>query len=96
MKLTLDKSSLNLLGTVNSIVNQKKYLEGYAAQHNFSNIVHYTDDGVSSTRFDRPGFMAMMEEIEDGNVETIIVKNMSRLGRDYLKVGQNHIHDEYH
>ena len=46
------------------------------------------DDGVSGTRFDRPGFMAMMEEVEDGNVEAIIVKDMSRLGRDYLKVGQ--------
>ena len=44
LKLTLDKSSLNLLGTVNSIVNQKKYLEGYAAQHGFTNCVHYTDD----------------------------------------------------
>jgi DNA invertase Pin-like site-specific DNA recombinase len=46
------------------------------------------DDGVSGTRFDRPGFMAMMEEVEDGNVEAIIVKDMSRMGRDYLKVGQ--------
>lgn len=48
----------------------------------------YIDDGVSGTRFDRPGFMAMMEEVEDGNVEAIIVKDMSRMGRDYLKVGQ--------
>ena len=47
-----------------------------------------SDDGVSGTRFDRPGFMAMMEEVEDGGVEAIIVKDMSRLGRDYLKVGQ--------
>ena len=47
-----------------------------------------SDDGVSGTRFDRPGFMAMMEEVEDGNVEAIIVKDMSRMGRDYLKVGQ--------
>ncbi len=46
------------------------------------------DDGVSGTRFDRPGFMAMMEEVEDGNVEAIIIKDMSRMGRDYLKVGQ--------
>ncbi len=46
------------------------------------------DDGVSGTCFDRPGFMAMMEEVEDGNVEAIIVKDMSRMGRDYLKVGQ--------
>ena len=47
-----------------------------------------SDDGVSGTRFDRPGFMAMMEEVEDGNVEAIIIKDMSRMGRDYLKVGQ--------
>ena len=48
----------------------------------------YSDDGISGTRFDRPGFTAMMEEVEAGNVEAIIIKNMSRLGRDYLKVGQ--------
>ena len=48
----------------------------------------YSDDGISGTRFDRPGFTAMMEEVEAGNVEAIIIKDMSRLGRDYLKVGQ--------
>ena len=47
-----------------------------------------SDDGISGTRFDRPGFTAMMEEVVAGNVEAIIVKDMSRLGRDYLKVGQ--------
>lgn len=46
------------------------------------------DDGISGTRFDRPGFLSMMEEVEAGNVECIVVKDMSRLGRDYLKVGQ--------
>ena len=49
---------------------------------------HFTDDGVSGTRFDRPGFLAMMEEVEAGRVEAIVIKDMSRLGRDYLKVGQ--------
>ena len=63
-------------------------LEDYAHQNGFLRFRHYTDDGVSGTRFDRPGFTAMMEEVEDGGVEAIIVKDMSRLGRDYLKVGQ--------
>ena len=48
----------------------------------------YRDDGISGTRFGRPGFLAMMEEIEAGRVEAIVIKDMSRLGRDYLKVGQ--------
>ena len=63
-------------------------LEDYAQRNGFPRFRHFTDDGVSGTRFDRPGFMAMMEEVESGNVEAIIVKDMSRLGRDYLKVGQ--------
>ena len=63
-------------------------LEDYARRNGFPNPTHFTDDGISGTRFDRPGFTAMMEEVEAGNVEAIIVKDMSRLGRDYLKVGQ--------
>ena len=77
-----------LQGESFSIQNQKIMLEDFARRNGFPRFRHYTDDGVSGTRFDRPGFMAMMEEVEDGNVETIIVKDMSRLGRDYLKVGQ--------
>lgn len=77
-----------LQGESNSISNQKKILEEYANKNNLKNIVHYTDDGISGTRFDRPGFVAMMNEVDKGNVSTIIVKDMSRLGRDYLKVGQ--------
>ena len=50
--------------------------------------MHFTDDGISGTRFDRPGFLAMMEDVEAGRVEAIVIKDMSRLGRDYLKVGQ--------
>ena len=57
-------------------------------QANLPNPQHFTDDGVSGTRFDRPGFLAMMEEVEAGRVEAIVIKDMSRLGRDYLKVGQ--------
>ena len=77
-----------LQGESFSIQNQKAMLEDYAQRNGFPRFRHYTDDGVSGTRFDRPGFMAMMEEVEGGNVEAIIVKDMSRLGRDYLKVGQ--------
>lgn len=77
-----------LQGESFSIQNQKAMLEDYAQRNGFPRFKHFTDDGVSGTRFDRPGFMAMMEEVEGGNVEAIIVKDMSRLGRDYLKVGQ--------
>lgn len=72
----------------NSIVNQKKLLEEYANKNNLSNTIHFTDDGISGTQFDRPGFLAMMEQVQQGNVGCIIVKDMSRLGHDYLKVGQ--------
>lgn len=75
-------------GESNSIANQKAQLESYAAQQGFPNPVHFTDDGISGTRFDRPGFMALMKEVEAGNVEYLCIKDMSRLGRDYLKVGQ--------
>lgn len=77
-----------LQGESNSILNQKKMLMDYAASHDFPGPVHFTDDGISGTRFDRPGFKAMMEEVRKGNIGAILVKDMSRLGRDYLKVGQ--------
>ena len=72
----------------NSISNQKAMLEDFAARQGFTNIVHFTDDGISGTCFDRPGFLAMMKEVEAGNVEYLCIKDMSRMGRDYLKVGQ--------
>ena len=75
-------------GESNSISNQKKLLEQYAKEHGFTNLIHFTDDGISGTRFDRPGFLAMMKEVESGKVGTILIKDMSRMGRDYLKVGQ--------
>ena len=77
-----------LEGESNSIVNQKKILEEYASKNNLTNIIHFTDDGISGTQFDRPGFMEMMNGVNTGNISCIIVKDMSRLGRDYLKVGQ--------
>jgi DNA invertase Pin-like site-specific DNA recombinase len=75
-------------GESNSITHQKQMLEDYARKNGFPRPTHFTDDGISGTRFDRPGFTAMMEEVEVGRVDAIIVKDMSRLGRDYLKVGQ--------
>ena len=76
-----------LQGESNSILNQKTYLESYARQQGFSNLRHFTDDGYSGINFNRPGFAAMVREIEAGNVATVIVKDMSRFGRNYLQVG---------
>ena len=77
-----------LQGESNSISNQKHLLMEYAVSHELPGPRHFADDGISGTRFDRPAFLEMMEEIEDGNIGTVLVKDMSRLGRDYLKVGQ--------
>lgn len=77
-----------LQGESNSISNQKQMLEDFARRNGLPNPTHFTDDGISGTRFDRPGFLAMMEEVEAGRVGAIVIKDMSRLGRDYLKVGQ--------
>ena len=74
-------------GESNSIQNQKKYLEEYARQKGLRNIRHFYDDGYSGTNFNRPGFAAMLEEIEAGHVEVLIVKDLSRFGRNYLQVG---------
>jgi len=70
-----------------SIENQKAYLEEYAVRNGFKNFIHRTDDGWSGTRWDRPGFVQMMEDIERGNVGQVLIKDMSRLGRDHLRVG---------
>ena len=74
-------------GESNSITNQKKYLEDYAVQHGFGNIQHFSDDGYSGTNFNRPAFNSLLTEIEAGRVGTVIVKDMSRFGRNYLQVG---------
>ena len=74
-------------GESNSITNQKKILEDYATKNGFANCRHFSDDGVSGTTFERRGFKEMIAEIETGNVGVVIVKDMSRLGRDYLQVG---------
>lgn len=71
-------------GESNSILNQKKYLEEYARQKGLRNIRHFYDDGYSGTNFNRPGFTALLEEIEAGRVDTLVVKDLSRFGRNYL------------
>jgi len=72
----------------NSIQNQKILLEQYAHENGFTNIRHYTDDGISGLRFDdRPSYVRMMEDIENGLVSTCLIKDMSRLGRDHIRVG---------
>ena len=74
-------------GDSNSIINQKKYLESYAAQRGYENCVHYTDDGWSGGTFERPAWKRMIADIEAGKVAHVIVKDMSRAGRDYLQTG---------
>jgi len=76
-----------LQGESNSIITQKKILEDYAKNQGFTNIRHFTDDGWSGTRFDRPAFKEMIAEVEAGNIGIILCKDMSRIGRDYLQVG---------
>ncbi len=74
-------------GESNSIINQKKYLEDFARSKGFRNIRHFTDDGYTGTNFNRPGFNALLEEIKAGNVAVLAIKDMSRIGRNYLQVG---------
>ena len=76
-----------LQGESNSIVNQKRLLEQYAEKNGFSNPVHYTDDGFSGANFERPAWKKMIEDVEAGKVGTVIAKDMSRIGRNYLEVG---------
>lgn len=77
----------DLAGDSNSIVNQKKMLEDYAKNNGYTNTVHFTDDGFSGGSFERPGWKQMLSRIENGDIATVIVKDMSRVGRDYLQVG---------
>ena len=74
-------------GESNSITHQKKMLEDYAKQNGFGNIVHFADDGWSGGNFERPDWKKLIEAIEAGRVSTVIVKDMSRIGRDYLQTG---------
>ena len=75
-------------GESNSIANQKKLLAKYAKEHGFTNTKFYVDDGYTGTNFNRPGFQQMLEDMDMGYVTTVIVKDSSRFGRNYLEVGQ--------
>ena len=79
-----------LQGESNSISNQKQMLEDFARRNRLPNPTHFTDDGISGTRFDRPGFLAMMEEVEAGRVEAIVIKDMSRLDRKSTRLNSSH------
>ena len=74
-------------GESNSIANQKKILQKYALEHGYTNFRFYIDDGISGTTFNRPGFQEMIADVEAGIVKRVIIKDMSRFGRDYLQVG---------
>ena len=77
-----------LEGESNSIANQKKILERYCREHGITAYRHYDeDDGYSGTNFNRPGFQRMLADIKAGKIKRVIVKDMSRFGRDYLQVG---------
>ena len=76
-----------LQGDSNSIINQKAILQKYADDNGFRNTMFFVDDGYSGTNFDRPDWQRLIAMVEDGRIGTVIVKDMSRLGRDYLKVG---------
>ena len=77
----------DLVGDSNSIVHQKEILFKYAKEHGFANCEFYVDDGFSGTNFNRPDFQRMMADAEEGKISTVIVKDMSRFGRDYIMVG---------
>lgn len=75
----------DLTGDSNSIINQKKMLEDYAKANGFTNCVHFTDDGWSGGSFDRPSWKRMIEGIGKGEIAAVLVKDLSRVGRDYLQ-----------
>jgi len=77
----------DLQGESNSIVNQKAILKKYADDHGFPNTAYFVDDGYSGTNFNRPDWQRLVGLIDEGRIGIIIVKDMSRLGRDYLQVG---------
>ena len=74
-------------GESNSIVNQRNLLTEFARKSHFKNLQYFVDDGYSGTNFDRPDFRRMEQMIKNGEIGTVIVKDMSRLGRNFLQVG---------
>lgn len=77
----------DLDGDSNSIRNQKILLQKYADENHLRNVRFYVDDGFSGSNFERPDFKRMMSDVEDGKISTVIVKDMSRFGRDHILVG---------
>jgi DNA invertase Pin-like site-specific DNA recombinase len=75
------------LGTSGSIANQLKLLEDYAVANGFTPTIRLSDDGYTGTNFNRPGWQELMSRVESGEVGTILLKTMDRMGRDYLRVG---------
>ena len=75
------------IGESNSIQNQKKLLTKAAQEMGYTNLLIFSDDGVSGTTMNRPGFQAMIKEIEKGAIGAVFVKDLSRLGRNYREVG---------
>ena len=78
----------DLAGDSSSILTQRQMLQRYAKDNNFSVVDEYVDDGYSGTNFNRPSFQRMISDIDNGKVNCVIVKDMSRLGRNYLEVGK--------
>ena len=78
----------NLEGESYSIVNQKKLLTKVAKEKGYTNLVHFLDDGISGVTMNRPGFVEMMQQLEQGKASAVFVKDLSRLGRNYIEVGR--------
>jgi len=83
----LSREDLAIDGDSVSIQHQKTMLEKYAREQGFSNPIHFVDDGFSGGNFERPEWKKMIAEIENGKISTVITKDMSRVGRDYLQTG---------
>ena len=81
-------ASLNLEGESYSIGNQKKLLTKVAKEKGYTNLVHFLDDGISGVTMDRPGFVEMIQQLEQGRAAAVFVKDLSRLGRNYIEVGR--------
>ena len=75
-------------GESNSIVHQKKLLAKVAKEKGYTNLVHFLDDGISGVTMDRPGFVEMIRQLEQGKAAAVFVKDLSRLGRNYIEVGR--------
>jgi len=76
-----------LVGTSNSILNQRRLLEEYAEKNGFVPYIHISDDGYSGVNYDRPGWQELIEKVDAGEVSTLIIKDSSRMGRNYLRTG---------